>query len=140
MSQQTDASAIVAVPASTDDVPRASNQTSKRGPRGGIYDPFPLKFHRALDQIRVEGMESIVSWVSHGRAFKIHKPKVFAATISKIRRVTLDGTIMSDSAPMSHVSFVRLDNVDARIGAKYSAEILQSIEIYQFPTTAEPLW
>ena len=85
-------------------------------------------------------MESIVSWVSHGRAFKIHKPKVFAATISKIRRVTLDGTIMSDSAPMSHVSFVRLDNVDARIGAKYSAEILQSIEIYQFPTTAEPLW
>jgi hypothetical protein len=90
MSQPTDASATVAVPASTDDVPCASHQKSKRGPRGGIYDPFPLKFHRALDQIRVEGMESIVSWVSHGRAFKIHKPKVFAATISKIRRLALD--------------------------------------------------
>ena len=59
----------------------------KRGPRGGIYDPFPLKFHRALDQVRLEGMESIVSWVSHGRAFKIHKPKVFAVTVSKWKSV-----------------------------------------------------
>jgi hypothetical protein len=124
MSQPTDACTIVAVPASTDCVPCASHQTSKRGPRGGIYDPFPLKFHRALDQIRVEGMESIVSWVSHGRAFKIHKPKVFAATISKILLRTLDGTLMSDSALMSHSSFARLADVDTRIRAYCSAEIL----------------
>ncbi|KAL3764063.1 hypothetical protein ACHAW5_000538 [Stephanodiscus triporus] len=81
MSQSTNASAIAVIPASTNVVPCASNQNGKRGPRGGIYDPFPIKFHRALDQIRDEGMDSIVSWVSHGRAFKIHKPKVFAATI-----------------------------------------------------------
>jgi hypothetical protein len=87
MSKQMNASADANVPASTDDVPSFSNQKSKRGPRGGIYDPFPLKFHRALDQIRDEGLESVASWMSHGRAFKIHKPKVFAATISKIRLV-----------------------------------------------------
>ena len=87
MNHPTTTSAIAVVPASTDDVSSSSNQKSKKGPRGGIYDPFPLKFHRALDQIRDEGMESIVSWVPHGRAFKIHKPKVFAATISKIRLV-----------------------------------------------------
>lgn len=61
---------------------RASlSKGGKRGPRGGIYDPFPLKFHRMLDQVRDEGQESVVSWLCHGRAFKIHKPKVFAATI-----------------------------------------------------------
>ncbi|KAL7539123.1 hypothetical protein ACHAWF_006309 [Thalassiosira exigua] len=57
------------------------NQKAKRGPRGGIYDPFPVKFHRMLDQIRDEGHSDIVSWLSHGRAFKIHQPKEFAATI-----------------------------------------------------------
>lgn len=87
MSHPTTTSAIAVVTASINDGSSSSNQKSKKGPRGGIYDPFPLKFHRALEQIRDEGMESIVSWVPHGRAFKIHKPKVFAATISKIRLV-----------------------------------------------------
>lgn len=80
MNQQT----IAIASASANAVPRESSpasQKAKRGPRGGIYDPFPLKFHRMLDQIRDEGSESVVSWLSHGRAFKIHKPKVFAATI-----------------------------------------------------------
>ncbi len=41
---------------------------------------------------------------------------------------------------MSHFSFARLDDVDTFIRANCSAEILQSIKIYQFPATAEPLW
>jgi len=62
-------------------IPRKLSPIVKRGPRGGIYDPFPIKFYRMLDQVRDEGLESTVSWLSHGRAFKIHKPKAFAATI-----------------------------------------------------------
>ena len=53
----------------------------KRGPRGGVYDPFPIKLHRMLDQTEDEGLDSVVSWLSHGRAFKIHKPKMFALSI-----------------------------------------------------------
>mmetsp|Transcript_30162 Transcript_30162/g.60593 ORF Transcript_30162/g.60593 Transcript_30162/m.60593 type:complete len:235 (-) Transcript_30162:278-982(-) len=53
----------------------------KRGPRGGVYDPFPIKLHRMLDEVRAAGLESVVSWLEHGRAFRIHQPKVFAATI-----------------------------------------------------------
>ncbi len=128
MSQSINASAIAVIPASTDDVPCASNQNGKRGPRGGIYDPFPIKFHRALDQIRDEGMDSIVSWVSHGRAFKIHKPKVFAATISKIRCLNFDDTLISDSALISH-PLVLTTSILASI-LNCSAEILQSIKIY----------
>ncbi|KAL7542825.1 hypothetical protein ACHAXR_012177 [Thalassiosira sp. AJA248-18] len=74
--------ASVPIPSSSNGVHgRTASQKSKRGPRGGIYDPFPLKFHRMLDQVKEEGQESIVSWLPHGRAFKIHQPKVFAATI-----------------------------------------------------------
>mmetsp|Transcript_414 Transcript_414/g.913 ORF Transcript_414/g.913 Transcript_414/m.913 type:complete len:257 (+) Transcript_414:148-918(+) len=72
-------SVIASAPANV--IPRTAAQKAKRGPRGGIYDPFPIKFYRMLDQIIDEGLESVVSWLSHGRAFKIHKPKVFAATI-----------------------------------------------------------
>lgn len=34
-----------------------------------------------LDEVSSAGLESVVSWLEHGRAFRIHQPKVFAATI-----------------------------------------------------------
>eukprot|EP00804_Cyclotella_cryptica_P004562 CCRYP_006901-RB/>CCRYP_006901-RB protein AED:0.43 eAED:0.43 QI:0/-1/0/1/-1/0/1/0/74 len=34
-----------------------------------------------LDQTKTEGLEAIVSWLKHGRAFKIHDPKAFAEVI-----------------------------------------------------------
>eukprot|EP00571_Detonula_confervacea_P002573 CAMPEP_0172320548 /NCGR_PEP_ID=MMETSP1058-20130122/40770_1 /TAXON_ID=83371 /ORGANISM="Detonula confervacea, Strain CCMP 353" /LENGTH=267 /DNA_ID=CAMNT_0013035835 /DNA_START=150 /DNA_END=953 /DNA_ORIENTATION=- len=74
-------SGIASASANAIAIPLTAPQKCKRGPRGGIYDPFPLKFHRMLDRVREEELESVVSWISHGRAFKIHKPKVFAATI-----------------------------------------------------------
>ncbi len=55
--------------------------SGKRGPRGGVYDPFPIKLHRMLDECKAAGLESVVSWLEHGRAFRIHQPKLFAATI-----------------------------------------------------------
>ncbi len=65
--------------------PHQADQPKKRrggGPRGGIYDPFPLKWHRMLTLLKEEqGQDEVVSWLSHGRAFKVHQPKVFASTI-----------------------------------------------------------
>eukprot|EP00984_Skeletonema_dohrnii_P005171 scaffold1815_cov147-Skeletonema_dohrnii-CCMP3373.AAC.23 len=59
----------------------------KRGPRGGVYDPFPIKLHRMLDEVRAAGLESVVSWLEHGRAFRIHQPKVLqrSCVVSSIR-------------------------------------------------------
>ena len=61
--------------------PPLSNKGGKKGPRGGVYDPFPIKLHRMLDEVTAAGLESVVSWLEHGRAFRIHQPKLFAATI-----------------------------------------------------------
>lgn len=66
---------------SSDTNPPTKITKLKRGPRGGVYDPFPLKLHRMLDQTLADGLDSVVSWLSHGRAFKIHEPKVFADII-----------------------------------------------------------
>jgi hypothetical protein len=66
-------------PPTTTEAPKPKK--TKRGPRGGVYDPFPMKVHRMLHQSRLEGQETIVSWLPHGRAFKIHQPKVFAEVI-----------------------------------------------------------
>ena len=60
---------------------KAPKPSGKRGPRGGVYDPFPIKLHRMLDECKAAGLESVVSWLEHGRAFRIHQPKLFAATI-----------------------------------------------------------
>jgi hypothetical protein len=57
--------------------PTVNLKKAKRGPRGGVYDPFPMKLHRMLNQ----SDESIVGWLEHGRAFKIHKPNLFAEVI-----------------------------------------------------------
>lgn len=65
----------------TQSVKAAPKPNGKRGPRGGVYDPFPIKLHRMLDECKAAGLESVVSWLEHGRAFRIHQPKLFAATI-----------------------------------------------------------
>merc|ERR1719229_71471 len=42
---------------------------------------FPFKLHRLLEDAEKNGHASIISWTPSGRAFKIHKPKEFAALV-----------------------------------------------------------
>lgn len=49
--------------------------------KGGVACPFPWRIHRVLKAAAEEGFEDIVSWCPHGRAFTVHKPKEFAATV-----------------------------------------------------------
>jgi len=48
---------------------------------GGVTQPFPEKLHEMLNA--VEGTEDnhIVSWLPHGRAFIVHKPREFTEQI-----------------------------------------------------------
>lgn len=38
---------------------------------------FPVKLRTVLNDAIIEGNEQIISWVSNGAAFKIHKPDMF---------------------------------------------------------------
>jgi HSF-type DNA-binding len=42
---------------------------------------FPVKLHYMLTEIDSKGPESIISWQSHGRCFKIHEPEQFVRLI-----------------------------------------------------------
>merc|ERR1719232_1163176 len=50
-------------------------------PKGGVAVPFPLKMHQLLEEIEQDGLNSIVSWMPHGRSFVVHKPKEFVSDI-----------------------------------------------------------
>jgi hypothetical protein len=48
---------------------------------GGVTQPFPEKLHEMLDAESETDARSIVSWLPHGRAFIVRKPKVFTKDI-----------------------------------------------------------
>jgi hypothetical protein len=50
----------------------------RKGPRGGVTDPFPSRLHEMLEDTLFDGQEHIISWQVHGRCFKIHDFDVFA--------------------------------------------------------------
>mmetsp|Transcript_25600 Transcript_25600/g.58770 ORF Transcript_25600/g.58770 Transcript_25600/m.58770 type:complete len:118 (+) Transcript_25600:94-447(+) len=49
--------------------------------KGSVPSPFPWQLHECLDMAEKEGLEHIISWKPHGRAFHVHKPDEFVELI-----------------------------------------------------------
>ena len=49
--------------------------------KGGVAVPFPLKLHELLEKVEEDGLQHIVSWQPHGRAFVVREPKAFVADL-----------------------------------------------------------
>ena len=49
--------------------------------RGGVVTPFPWKVHDMLERADIDGIEDIVSWLPHGRAFLVHKVDTFVQNV-----------------------------------------------------------
>ena len=60
---------------------KPSKRKTATGPRGGVYEPFPLKLHRMLATVEEAGLTSAVSWKSHGRAFQVNHVNQFVQSI-----------------------------------------------------------
>jgi len=45
--------------------------------RGGVVTPFPWKVHDMLEKSDIDGIDHIVCWVTHGRAFMVNLPQEF---------------------------------------------------------------
>lgn len=54
------------------------SKTTRRGPRGGVTTPFPLKLHQLLEDQRYP---DIISWQPHGRCFILRKPQEFLTKV-----------------------------------------------------------
>jgi len=44
-------------------------------------DPFPVKLYSILEFSERDGYSSIISWLPHGRAFKVHEEKLFVEKV-----------------------------------------------------------
>ena len=51
--------------------------------RGKAQEKFPITLFKILERSRVGGYSSIISWTSHGCAFKIHNERLFIKHIMK---------------------------------------------------------
>lgn len=65
-----------------DDLPLPSphslfHRDGTRRMRGGVIEPFPEKLHRLLLEVEAAGRSDVISFVSSGRAFQIHKADKF---------------------------------------------------------------
>lgn len=56
-------------------------KAKRKGPRGGVQTPFPVRLYDMLEASQKEGLGSIVSWQPHGRSFIVRKPAQFEARI-----------------------------------------------------------
>lgn len=50
----------------------------RRGPRGGVTTPFPVKLHQLLDS---DLYHDIISWQPHGRCFTLRRPQEFLTEV-----------------------------------------------------------
>ena len=57
-----------------DDPNTTKSKKQRRGPRGGVTTPFPVKLHNLLEE---NSYEDIISWQPHGRCFVLRDPKRF---------------------------------------------------------------
>lgn len=64
-----------------DEVTKELPKNKRKGPRGGVSLPFPVKLYRMLETTQKTGMCDIVSWQEHGRCFMLHQPAKFSSDI-----------------------------------------------------------
>lgn len=87
-----------------------SDKDQKSIAKGGVTTPFPWKLHNMLDDMADKGEHSVVTWQPHGRAFMVHKPKVF---VEDIMHHYFNQTKVSISSarvdPLQHINLIILD-------------------------------
>jgi hypothetical protein len=49
--------------------------------RRGVIEIFPVKLYKMLQEVEEKGTTDVVSFMSHGRAFRVHKVDVFVKEI-----------------------------------------------------------
>jgi hypothetical protein len=67
---------------------------------------FPLKLHILLDNVEAKELSHIVSWQSHGRAFKIHKEREFVDKVMPLYFKNIK--LSSFKRQLNHYEFERI--------------------------------
>jgi hypothetical protein len=63
------------------DVSRLNPGTARQPARGGYWNLFPERLHQMLETVELEGNTDIVSFLPHGRSFRVHNVERFSQEI-----------------------------------------------------------
>jgi hypothetical protein len=84
---------------------------------------FPFKLHAMLDQLESLGKTDVLSWLPHGRAFRVHNPDVFA---KEFMPSYFKMSKFSSFLRQLHIySFQRLTSSDEDRGGYYHPQFLR---------------
>ena len=93
-----------------------------KGRRGGYRNRFPTKLFKLLEESEASGHSHIISWLPHGRAFKMHDEDLFVQhVLNKYFKSSLEsfkrqlymygfkkiGTRFPDCGAYFHIHFIR---------------------------------
>jgi len=95
-------------------------QPKKSNSRGGVTTPFPEKLHSMLSH---SGLEDVVGWQQHGRAFLIHEKDVFVKEI--MPKFFNQSKLTSFQRQLNLYGFVRLTAQGRDRGAYYHPRFLR---------------
>lgn len=58
-----------------------ATKSKRKGPRGGVSEPFPSKLYDMLIGLEAEGLHHIAAWIDHGRCFAILQQDLFIENV-----------------------------------------------------------
>ena len=93
---------------------------------GGVTQPFPEKLHELLEQ---ENEPTIVSWLPHGRAFLVRKPKEFTQDV-----MPRYDSLRIHAFPLSLVTFLLTQT------SLFPLQVLPTNQANLLPATTKSLW
>merc|ERR1719410_1789097 len=67
----------------SDDTVLSLTKNSTKTGRSRQQDSFPVKLHAIIERAEIDAYTSIISWLPHGRAFKIHSQEQFMNIIAR---------------------------------------------------------
>lgn len=105
--------------------PVTFGERKKRGGCGGITVLFPQRLHFMIECAEKYDYADIVSWLPHGRAFKIHNRRRF--TVEVIPRFFKQSTFGSFSRQLRMYGFERLNQKQMDRGAYFHEAFLRGM-------------
>jgi len=108
---------------SQDQAEETEDPAAMAATHGGVTSTFPMILHTMLENVSRHGLEHIVSWQPHGRAFCVHDPAAFVKVVMPL--YFRQSKMSSFQRQLNLYGFARLTHAGPDKGAYYQEFFLR---------------